>query len=249
MKYMGSKSRIANKIVPIIQSFIDEYNPQFYLEPFCGGCNVIDKIRFTRKIASDKNYYLIALLNNLDKLDELPQDFISKEEYDKVRNVYRGIDKKTKLEDWYIGAIGFLASFNGRFFDGGYAGLAVSNGKTRNYYNECLRNLLAQKPLLQKDITFHCTDYTTWSFIHNSVIYCDPPYAGTKQFSISKDFNYATFWDWCRRMSDDNIVLISEENAPSDFKCIWSQNVKRTIKVKDKQNKVEKLFVFKECLL
>lgn len=250
MKYMGSKSRIANKIVPIIQHYIDVYQPQFYLEPFCGGCNVIDKIRFSRKIASDKQKYLIALLENLDKLDELPQDFIPKVEYDRVRNVYRGVDKKTKLADWYIGAIGFLASFNGRFFDGGYAGLAESNGKMRNYYNECLRNLLAQRPHLEKNITFYCTDYRNWSFIRKSIIYCDPPYAGTKQFSVSIDFNYDEFWDWCRDMSQYNIVFISEENAPSDFTCIWSQEIKRTIKVKDKRSKVEKLFCLnKEFLL
>ena len=44
MKYMGSKSRIAKYIVPIIQNYIDDYNIKTYVEPFCGGCNVIDKI-------------------------------------------------------------------------------------------------------------------------------------------------------------------------------------------------------------
>ena len=37
MKYMGSKSRIAKYIVPIIQSAIDNNNMQNYLEPFVGG--------------------------------------------------------------------------------------------------------------------------------------------------------------------------------------------------------------------
>lgn len=37
MKYMGSKSRIAKYIVPIIQSYIDNYNIKTYVEPFCGG--------------------------------------------------------------------------------------------------------------------------------------------------------------------------------------------------------------------
>lgn len=37
MKYMGSKSRIAKDIVPIIQRCIDENNITEYYEPFVGG--------------------------------------------------------------------------------------------------------------------------------------------------------------------------------------------------------------------
>ena len=53
MKYMGSKSRIVDNILPIIQQRIDNYYIKTYIEPFCGGCNVIDKIICDRKIASD----------------------------------------------------------------------------------------------------------------------------------------------------------------------------------------------------
>ena len=62
IKYMGSKSRIAKYIVPIIQKYIDEYNPAFYLEPFVGGANVIDKINHPNKFGSDKNhsFYIVS---------------------------------------------------------------------------------------------------------------------------------------------------------------------------------------------
>ena len=36
-----------------------------YLEPFCGGCNVIDKIEAPQRIASDCNKYLIALMQHI----------------------------------------------------------------------------------------------------------------------------------------------------------------------------------------
>ena len=52
---MGSKSRIAKYIVPIIQKYIDDTNCKYYLEPFVGGANVIDKIKCDTKIGSDKN--------------------------------------------------------------------------------------------------------------------------------------------------------------------------------------------------
>lgn len=37
MKYMGSKSRIAKYIVPILQECIDSNHVTTYIEPFVGG--------------------------------------------------------------------------------------------------------------------------------------------------------------------------------------------------------------------
>lgn len=55
MKYMGSKSRIVGNILPIIQERLRNYNIKTYIEPFCGGCNVIDKVQCDTKIASDNH--------------------------------------------------------------------------------------------------------------------------------------------------------------------------------------------------
>lgn len=52
MKYMGSKSRIAKYIVPILQECIDSNNVTTYIEPFVGGANIIDKIRCQERIGS-----------------------------------------------------------------------------------------------------------------------------------------------------------------------------------------------------
>lgn len=49
MKYMGSKSRIVDNILPIIQERLRDYNIKTYIEPFCGGCNVIDKVQCDKK--------------------------------------------------------------------------------------------------------------------------------------------------------------------------------------------------------
>lgn len=62
MKYVGSKSRIAPAIVPIIQDYIDKSGTGTYIEPFVGGANVIDKIKAEYRVGFDKNGYLIALL-------------------------------------------------------------------------------------------------------------------------------------------------------------------------------------------
>lgn len=239
MKYMGSKSRIAKDIVPIFQNIINENGITEYLEPFCGGCNIIDKIKCENKTASDIHKYLISMYKNLDKIIDMPK-FITKEHYSEVRDCF---NKNTgKFPDWYIGAVGFLASYNGRFFDGGYAGIVHTKaGTDRNYYDEARRNLIEQIPNLN-DINFMSVSYDTYKNLSNYFIYCDPPYANTKQYGTSKNFDYDKFWEWCRNMSKNNIVIISEHTAPEDFKCIWSAPVKRTIDNSKRIDVVERLF-------
>lgn len=112
---MGSKAKITKYIVPIIQRKIDESGARYYVEPFAGGCNVIDKIKAEYRIASDSNKYLIALFQHLQDGGELPEH-ITREEYNKAREAYRTGDNS--LRAWYIGAVGFLASYNGRFIKG-----------------------------------------------------------------------------------------------------------------------------------
>ena len=247
MKYMGSKSRIAKAIVPIIQQYIDDNKITNYIEPFCGGCNVIDKIKCDTRIASDINPYLIALLKRVQN-KELLYDEVSKELYDKVRDSFN--NKDNAYADWEYGNIGFLASYNGRFFDGGYAKPGyekLRNGgqRYRDYYRESKDNILSQN---LDGINFVNNDYRKLN-VNSSLIYCDPPYANTKQFANSLRFDHDEFWNYMRKWSENNIVLISELNAPEDFECIWEQSVSRSIKSTDKSRDIEKLFVNKNCLV
>lgn len=244
MKYMGSKNKLAKELSPIIQSYVDK-GCKGYLEPFVGGANMIDKINCDKKYGSDNHKYLIALLQNLDKLESLNENFITKEHYSEVRDCFN--NKLETFDDWYVGAIGFLASYNGRFFDGGYAGVVKTKINTeRNYYKEALENLKQQSENL-KGVIFKHLDYSKINNISNYVIYCDPPYLDTKQYSTSKNFNYEEYYDWCREMSKNNVVLCSEYWMPDDFKCIWSKDVQTTMdnnrEINDsKYDRVEKLF-------
>lgn len=239
---MGSKSRIAKHIVPIIQHYINSNNIENYLEPFVGGANIIDKIVCKNRYGSDISKYLIALYQNIDKIAFLPE-FVTKDHYSEVREDY---NNKTKIfEDWYIGAIGFLASYNGRFFDGGYAGTVNTKASTiRNYYDEAKRNLEAQIESLE-GIVWKCADYKDIKPVKDFVIYCDIPYMGTKQYNTSKNFDYNCFWEWARKMSKNNIVLISECQAPNDFEHIWEQEILRTVDNTKRVKSIEKLFKIK----
>lgn len=244
MKYMGSKSKVANEIVPIIHRYLSDNQLNTYVEPFVGGANIIDKVICPHRVGCDKQVYLIELYKNLDKLETLP-NFITKEHYSDVRECYN--NSSDKYEDWYIGAIGFLSSYNGRFFDGGYSGKVVlKSGNVRNYYEEAKNNLESQINDL-RGIEWKIGDYKeTCSNYKHCLIYCDPPYKDTKQYGSSRDFSHDEFFEWCRDMSKDNIVLISEHTAPSDFKSIWSHNIKRTINSSKTILSVENLFVYSD---
>ena len=245
IKYMGSKSRIAKHIVPIIQKCIDDNGIANYIEPFVGGANVIDKIKCKNRYGGDINEYLIEIYKNLDKIKTLPKE-VSKEHYSKVRNCYN--NKSEEFPKWYIGAIGFLASYNGRFFDGGYAGIVSTKANTiRNYYNEAKRNLESQISNLQ-NVKWGCQDYRELNKINNFLIYCDIPYKDTKQYNVSKNFNHDLFWHWVRDQSKNNIVIVSECQAPDDFKCIWQQEILRTVDNTKRVSSVEKLFIHNDGL-
>lgn len=246
IKYMGSKSRIAKHIVPIIQKYIDENKPAFYLEPFVGGANVIDKIKCPNKFGSDKNKYLIALLKHVQSGGQV-YDSVSKDLYDKARTAFNNGDT-SEFEDWEVGNIGFIASYNGRWFDGGYAKAGYEKTKNglrfRDYYREAKDNLMNQAPNL-KGIEFRDCDYKHIINPRGCVFYCDPPYANTKQYKNAANFDYDEFWQTMRDWSKNNIVIISEQNAPDDFEVIWEQPVSRSIKATDKSVSVEKLFKYK----
>ena len=237
---MGSKSRIAKHIVPIIQHYIDHSGAAEYIEPFVGGANVIDKIDAPSRSGNDINPYLIALLSFMQRGGTLP-DGISYEEYSAVRA------DKARFPAWFVGCAGFLASYNGRFFDGGYAGIVHTKaGTVRDYYAEARRNLIEQAQRLES-IEFACKDYRMYSgqsTFKNCVIYCDPPYKGTKQYTNSGRFNYGEFWETMRQWSESNVVLVSEYNAPDDFTCIWEQPIFRTVDNTKRVPTMERMFLY-----
>lgn len=251
MNYFGSKSRICKYIVPIIQSAIDDSYTQMYIEPFCGGLNVIDKISCKTKIASDINEYLISLFGYVKWGGQLP-DTVDKATYDEARRMWYSGSVPQDYPHWKIGCFGWLCSFSGRGFDGGrsYQGTekkADGTIITRNYYQERRRNLYKQfqQPLC-RDVLLTAKDYREYSGIRNAVIYCDPPYKNTKQFANSRNFDYDVFWNTMREWSRSNLVLISELEAPNDFDCIWQHEVSRSIKAKNKSKVVERLFKWRE---
>ena len=89
-----------------------------------------------------------------------------------------------------------------------------------------------------KNVVFTSKDYRDVSIPDNSVVYCDPPYAGTTSYSTG-DFDHSAFWNYMRQLAKQgNKVFISEENAPDDFMCIWHNQKIVTMKKDDNVNMV-----------
>jgi DNA adenine methylase len=238
MKYMGSKARIANEILPIILK--NRKHGQYYVEPFVGGCNSIDKVSGP-KIAGDANKYLIAMWKGLSEGRKRPYE-IDKHLYDLARNAYREKKPDNRFDDFLIGWIGWMSSFNGRFFDGGYSGKSAD----RDYISEQIKNTEKQIELI-KDIHFYTCDYSELIIPQECIIYCDIPYRNTKQYDISKRFDYEKFWNWCRKMSNmGHEMFISEYEAPSDFKCVWSKEITNSMNSTKTYRPTEKLFKFNQ---
>ena len=241
MKYVGSKNGLAKELSPIIQSYITD-DTKGYLEPFVGGANMIDKISCNNKFGCDIHEELIELLKYIQDLNNVLPITITEEEYNKVRL------NKDKYEKWYIGFVGFCATFGAKYF-GGYArGFKEDKITPRDIPAESIRNIEKQRKNLQ-NIKFKCCSYDEIKKnIKDFVIYCDPPYKGTLKYTT--DFDYDKFYKWCKEVSKNNIVLISEYWMPEEFECIWEK--KTTVRIdsnkksKDKKmERTEKLFIYR----
>lgn len=198
---------------------------------------MIDKIHCKFKYGVDCHKPLISLLQHVAEGNELPHT-ITKEEYNLVRQ------NKEKYPDWYVGLVGFCATFGAKYF-GGYARSNDAKGNKRDMPNEAIRNLLSQKDNL-KNCIFLCKSYLDLKTenIKNFVIYCDPPYANSTKYSTGS-FDHDVFWQWVRKMSEENIVFISEYSAPDDFECIWQKDVTTSLKFENHETRTEKLFKIK----
>ena len=239
MKYMGSKNRIAKHILPIMLK--DRKEGQFWVEPFVGGANMIDKVDGNR-IGADINEYLIKFWKAL-QFGFVPPEHISKEYYYQIKED-KNTDKVMTL--W----AGICCSYGGKWF-GGYINdykenRRLKNGRLPNHQTESRNSILKQIPKII-EVTFKNCSYNELDIPDNSIIYCDPPYENTTSYKDS--FSHKEFWEWCRnKAKEGHIIFISEYNAPNDFECIMQVETNTQLGNgcnTGNQKKIEKLFTYK----
>ena len=225
MKYMGSKNRIAKYLLPIILK--DREEGQYYVETFCGGCNLIDKVDGNR-IANDYHYELIEMFKALQSGWIPPKD-VSEIEYHKTKLI--------KDNPALVGYVGFNLSFSGKWW-GGYA---RDGAGIRNYGVEAFNNVMKQLPALAS-VEFTQGSYEELTIPDKSIIYCDPPYRNTTKYKDCIDYSH--FYQWCRdRKAEGHTIFISEYAMPDDFICVWQkEQVSSLTKDTGSKRAIEKLF-------
>lgn len=247
MKYVGSKAGIAKELVKVIEA---NSNPHAYkVECFSGGANFTQ--HWHPNVAIDINPFLQIFFEGLTAGWFTPS-FMLKSDY--IR--YRELSKITTPNQYnrdlcaMIGWAGAGCSYSGKWF-GGYAGKVNTKEGVRDYMDESIRNVLAQRDQLGQMTYFRQGSYETIAQYSNSTIYCDPPYAGTTGYGAF-GIDHDKFWYIVREASTKNHVFVSEYNAPDDFGCIWSSEKSSSLSANGKSggNKraIEKLFVHRSLL-
>ena len=205
---------------------------QWWVEPFVGGANLIDKVEGNR-IGNNSNKYLIALLRKMQEPNfEAP--IISKDIFEDM--------KKSPIDypDWLLGFAGFQLSYGSKWFDS----YCRDSMEKRNYADEAKRNVDKQSKKLT-DILFINRNYAEINIPENSLIYCDPPYEKTTKNKAVDNFNHNEFWQWCRdKAKEGHTVFVSEYNAPDDFECVWQKEIVSSLTKNTGAKKgIEKLFM------
>ena len=204
MAYVGGKSKCYSHIVNILNNPI--YDKLIYLEPFVGMCHILRRIVNKKKyLASDINQNLYFLLKGVQ--EHKTTSPISKKRYYFLKNQKEPTFEKSLAA--------FTYSYNGKEF-GGYT--KTDKNLTRNYPDERIRYY----KLLQENDTFNKTKikncaYNQWK-PSGYLIYCDPPYKNTTDYSTN--FDHELFWNVIREWSKNNTVFVSEYTAPKDFKTV-----------------------------
>lgn len=241
MVYRGSKARILPHIKQCIDLYIKSRNPKSYIEPFVGGANVITNINHKNRIGSDVNVDLIDFLKQLqyDPSMAWTPKTLSREMYNEVCKDFRG-ERKLFPRHCHL-AVGWLGSFSGRFYDGGWGG---GNNPKRDMYSERRANAKATAEKLG-GIELRCCSFTDYkpSDYKDCLFYCDPPYHGTSGYNA--EFDYYEFCDWCRAMSEKNTVLVSEYSMPDDFQVVFEIGLKNNVNSQRSvaKNTTEKVFI------
>lgn len=234
MRYQGSKARIADQLWEVMKPYYKE--GQTWVEPFIGGANMTKAVPpETPKVCGDSNKYITALHNAALRGWKPPM-------IGAIR--YADIKKSPDLfKDEVVGFAGCLLSFRGTWFGGFVRGKRKGN-KLHNYVEQAYRDYKKHVTHMtrHKDITIYAAPYNLIEFPPNSLIYCDPPYQGTTGYK--DNFDHEQFFCWCRHMASlGHTVFVSEYNAPSDFKTVFSSQVSNYMSSNSVDPVNEKLFI------
>ena len=215
MQYLGGKSRIARHIAPIILEA--RGGRSTYLEPFLGAGSVFTAVApsFERAIGADVVPDLIMLWEAVAD-GWVPPTTLTEREYAALRYA-----EPSALR----GFAGFPCSFGGKWF-GGYA----RDPKGGSNFAASASRSLCRKVATVPHAKYRLADFRDHVVDVDTVVYADPPYAGTTPYAGAPDWDAEAFWDRAREWDAVGaVVMVSEYHAPADWVKVWEGTPRTTL--------------------
>ena len=259
LPYMGSKNSIARKIVAVLPRATHFY------DLFCGGCSITHVAMLSEKW---QQYHI----NDLSMMPQLFVDAVNGKYANERRWISREDFMRLKDTDPYVACVWSFGNRCQTYMYGKdvepfkkalhevhfaetkekrteamarYRRLLAEvdrqltkDQKTRSGNVECLQRLQSLQSLQSLQL-----DYRDVPIENDAVIYCDPPYAGTHEYTAD-GFDHDAFYSWCLEQTQP--LFISEYDMPKDeFVCVaeWRKaSLFRSEAGKNRTFKIEKLF-------
>lgn len=225
--YQGGKFFLAKHITAIMEP--DLAHATAYVEPFLGAFNLphhITRVFDGPMHLSDLNIHMVTLMRALLDGWIPPEDSPLRPDYERYR-------RDLPEDDPMTGLIGCALSFGGVWYKS-YRGPGSYGDSAPQDFWKSGRTSCAKKtaPLIGRP-GIHLTShpYDQACVPRGSVVYCDPPYAGTIGYSAvdakysrkSTGFDHDAFWAWVRETARNSVVYVSEFSAPEDIPEVWSK--------------------------
>jgi DNA adenine methylase len=246
--YGGGKALLGRDIAHVVRTLEEraQWDDRPYAEPFCGLLGVAVHMAERRDVlASDLNADVVLLLEAVRDGWEPPTTPCTKAEYDALRHASESSAER--------GFFGLACAYSGIFF-AGYR-LRSEAARGRDYFGAFRRSLLDMRPRLQR-VRLRHADYHELT-PHGMTVYCDPPYRANALQTCNPNatirssfagFDSDAFWHVVRAWSHDNLVVVSEYEAPDDFACVWTRTVRSSTNgAPERHVRRERLFVWRHA--
>jgi site-specific DNA-adenine methylase len=261
--YWAGKKRIADDIATSILKVVDIFDPERkicvgYWEPFLGMGSVMSKLivplsnEYDEKLiflGTDTNKKVIDFWNEIKQGWKPPSFKDGEIDYNDYLNAKDECKKKKKDSispcDTFIG---YSCGFQGQYFKGITRPEKFGSLITAGY-----NSVMKVADNMSSDSTnFHLIDFFDYDAIEpivksgGFIIYMDPPYKCSTIFDYKNSknsFDIVKFWKCAEFLAKNNLVFVSETEAPSSkWKVIWEKSF-NNISNNKKYSRVERLYV------
>jgi len=264
LPYMGNKRKLATKILNSIYQKIGDFENFYDLFGGGGSMSMAALIAGHNVVYNELNTGVYNLMKHLQSGGEIPYEWVSREEFFANKDGddwYSGLiktvwsfgnkqssylfgedieEQKRLAHEMIINKDESARKELEKLLNIGLIGI-----KTRQQFSQLVKKKLKSRTgelqhleQLQR-LELKNKSYSKIEIKENSVIYCDPPYAGTGEYQRG-GFNHDKFYEWC--LAQKKPVFISEYNMPDSFECIAEFKHRSTLSSTANNEVTEKLY-------